>query len=113
MALEGPVATVSRKQAILRITQNDGEKTVEVSNVGKPPMYVDGKTLLNGDKTRLFSNGLIEIAQIRLQLFIAEPSTGSGERSTGSNQQIGTKLAPTEQPFKTLSSVVLPQPLAF
>ncbi|VDK73351.1 unnamed protein product [Litomosoides sigmodontis] len=112
LALEGPVATVSRKQAVLRIILNDREKTVEVSNVGKPPMYVDGKTLLNGDKTRLFSNGLIEVAQIRLQLFIAEPRTSSGECSTGSNQQIGAKLAPTEQPFKT-SSTVLPQPVTF
>lgn len=114
MALEGPVATVSRKQAILRITQNERAKIVEISNVGKPPVYVDGKTLLNGDKTRLCSNGLIEIAQIRLQLFIAVPSTNNDENSsTGSKQQIGTKTASIEQPFKILSSVVLPQPLAF
>lgn len=90
---------------------------VFLTNVGKPAIYVDGKTLLSGDKTRLFSNGLIEIAQIRLQLFIALASTGNGENSSnGNNQQIGTKLAPNEQqPFKTLSSssIVLPQPLAF
>ncbi|KAL3998443.1 N-terminal region of micro-spherule family protein [Acanthocheilonema viteae] len=112
LALEGPVATVSRKQAILRIAQNEPAKVVEVTNIGKPPIYVDGKTLLSGDKTRLFNNGLIEIAQIRLQLFIAVPSTGENS-STGSNQQTETKAAPTEQPFKTLSSVVQPQSLAF
>ncbi|EFO21183.1 cell cycle-regulated factor p78 [Loa loa] len=117
LALEGPVATISRKQAILRIIQNEQTKTVEVflSNIGKPPIYVDGKTLLSGDKTRLFSNGLIEIAQIRLQLFIAVGSTGNGENcSSGNNQQIGTRLVPTEQQsFKALSSIALPQPLAF
>ncbi|KAM3720439.1 Microspherule protein [Dirofilaria immitis] len=115
LALEGPVATVSRKQAILRITQNEQTKTVEVflSNVGKPPIYVDGKTLLSGDKTRLFSNGLIEIAQIRLQLFIAVPSINNGENSNSNNQQIGTKLAPTEQQSFKTSPIVLPQPLAF
>ncbi|VDM11658.1 unnamed protein product [Wuchereria bancrofti] len=117
MALEGPVATISRKQAILKIIQNEQAKTVEVflSNVGKPPIYVDGKTLLSGDKTRLFSNGLIEIAQIRLQLFIAIASTSNGENSRNSvSQQIETKLAPNEQqPFKALSSIVLPQPLTF
>ncbi|VDN94258.1 unnamed protein product [Brugia pahangi] len=117
LALEGPVATISRKQAILKIIQNQQAKTVEVflSNVGKPPIYVDGKTLLSGDKTRLFSNGLIEIAQIRLQLFIAIACTSSGENSSNSDsQQIETKLAPNEQqPFKALSSTVLPQPLTF
>uniref|UniRef100_A0A915PIE8 FHA domain-containing protein n=1 Tax=Setaria digitata TaxID=48799 RepID=A0A915PIE8_9BILA len=117
LALEGPVATISRKQATLRIIRNEQTKTMEVflSNVGKPPIYVDGKTLLNGDKIRLFSNGLIEIAQIRLQLFIATISTSYGESNNNTdNQQSGTKLAPTEQQsFTALSSTVLPQPLAF
>ncbi|VDK63195.1 unnamed protein product [Onchocerca ochengi] len=117
LALEGPVATISRKQAILRITQNEQAKTVEVflSNVGKSPIYVDGKTLLSGDKTRLFSNGLIEIAQIRLQLFIAVASTNNNGENSGNsnNQQTGNKPAPTEQqPFKT-SSIVLSQPPEF
>lgn len=88
---------------------------VYLSNIGKAPIYVDGKTLLSGDKTRLFSNGLIEIAQIRLQLFIAVASTNNGENSSnGNNQQTETKLAPTEQqPFKSSSSIAMPQPLTF
>ncbi|VDN04758.1 unnamed protein product [Thelazia callipaeda] len=112
LAVEGPVATISRKQAILRAVRNEDTKTLEVflCNIGKPPMYVNGKTLLNGDKIRVFNNGLIEIAQIHLQLLIAATNINSN----GNNQETGTKLIQTEhqQSFPT-SSTALPQPLAF
>lgn len=74
LTLEGPSARISRKQvcwyffeygiqAILKLGDN---REIFLHNIGKRPIFVDGKSLLQGDKMRLENNGLIEISCIRL-----------------------------------------------
>ncbi|MFH4980873.1 hypothetical protein AB6A40_007582 [Gnathostoma spinigerum] len=86
LALEGPAAQISRKQALLKCMHNnhgiagrggaeEDQNTVAtmevvISNVGKRPMFVDGKTIENGSKARISNNSIIEIAHVRLMLVL-------------------------------------------
>jgi len=67
LALEGPAFKVSRKQATIKLRSAGDFYMV---NEGKRPMYVDGKPLLPGSKTKLNNNAVIEVACLRL-LFLA------------------------------------------
>uniref|UniRef100_A0A914CKF7 FHA domain-containing protein n=1 Tax=Acrobeloides nanus TaxID=290746 RepID=A0A914CKF7_9BILA len=63
LSLEGPSARISRKQAILKLAENGD---IFLHNIGKRPIFVDGKSILQGDKAKLENNSLIELSCIRL-----------------------------------------------
>uniref|UniRef100_A0A914ZVY9 Microspherule protein N-terminal domain-containing protein n=1 Tax=Parascaris univalens TaxID=6257 RepID=A0A914ZVY9_PARUN len=70
LALEGPAARISRKQALLKCSVDESTGSAEffISNVGKRPMFVDGKTIVEGSKARVCNNSVIEVAHVRLVL---------------------------------------------
>ncbi|KAK2724999.1 microspherule protein 1-like [Artemia franciscana] len=59
LSREGPAWKISRRQGVIRLTSLG--KFILV-NEGKRPMYVDGKVLLSGAKTKLVHNSVIEVA---------------------------------------------------
>lgn len=58
LALEGPAWKVSRRQGTIRL-RNNGDFFLAAE--GKRPIMVDGRPLLNGNKTRLNNNSVIEV----------------------------------------------------
>ncbi|CAG9840986.1 unnamed protein product [Diabrotica balteata] len=62
LALEGPAHKVSRRQGTLRL-RNTGE--FYLSSEGKRPIFVDGRPITAGNKTRLYDNAVVEIACLR------------------------------------------------
>ncbi|KAI1731647.1 FHA domain-containing protein [Ditylenchus destructor] len=100
LTLEGPSARVSRKQALMKLYDND---EFILHNLGKQTIYVDGKSLLQGDKARLHNNSIIEIALIRLHFIPNE--------NRRSQQLTGSQMQPASSQSSTVSSQ--PQTSAF
>lgn len=102
LSLEGPASRISRKQAILKRCINAETKKEEffITNTGKLPMYVDGSTVVQGNKARLFDSSIIEIAQIRLKL---EAKTVSSPQPTQTPEQ-QQQQQPTTLPNTVQSS---------
>ncbi|XP_055688130.1 microspherule protein 1 isoform X2 [Lutzomyia longipalpis] len=67
LKLEGPAHKVSRKQATIKLRSNGD---FFMTNEGKRAIYVDGNPLLNGAKTRLNNNSVIELCGLRLIFLI-------------------------------------------
>uniref|UniRef100_A0A1I7XED9 FHA domain-containing protein n=1 Tax=Heterorhabditis bacteriophora TaxID=37862 RepID=A0A1I7XED9_HETBA len=64
LAMEGPALKVSRKQAVIERQPATGE--FMITNLGRRPIFVDGKSLIQNGKTHLVDNSIIQIALIRL-----------------------------------------------
>ncbi|MPC16495.1 Microspherule protein 1 [Portunus trituberculatus] len=67
LSLEGPAWKISRRQGIIKL-RNTGDFLV--ANEGKRPIYVDGKPVLAGNKTKLNNNSVVEIASLRFIFLI-------------------------------------------
>uniref|UniRef100_A0A182X528 FHA domain-containing protein n=1 Tax=Anopheles quadriannulatus TaxID=34691 RepID=A0A182X528_ANOQN len=67
LSLEGPACKVSRKQGSIKLRSNGD---FFITNEGKRPLYIDGKPLLCGHKTRLNDNCVIEISNLRFVFLI-------------------------------------------
>lgn len=63
LTFEGPSAKISRKQAMLKFRENND---CVIYNLARRPIFVDGNTLLQGEKTTLKNNSVIEIGVLRL-----------------------------------------------
>lgn len=64
---EGPACKVSRKQGTIKLRSNGD---FFITNEGKRPLYIDGRPLLCGHKTRLNDNCVIEISNLRFVFLI-------------------------------------------
>lgn len=97
LALEGPAARISRKQALLKcwMDESSGPAQFFISNVGKRPIFVDGKTLLEGSKARVCNNSVIEVAHVRLVL-VANANVGAHVHATSPRLQLSASRLPTE-----------------
>jgi microspherule protein 1 len=58
LALEGPAYKVSRKQGTIKMRSNGDFFLV---NEGKRPVFVDGIPIVEGNKTKLHNNNVIEV----------------------------------------------------
>ncbi|XP_047493907.1 microspherule protein 1-like isoform X1 [Penaeus chinensis] len=67
LSLEGPAWKISRRQGIIKL-RNTGDFLI--ANEGKRPIYVDGKPVLAGNKTKLNNNSVVEIASLRFIFLI-------------------------------------------
>ncbi|XP_053675554.1 microspherule protein 1 [Anopheles nili] len=67
LSLEGPACKVSRKQGSIKLRSNGD---FFMTNEGKRPLYIDGRPLLCGRKTRLNDNCVIEISNLRFVFLI-------------------------------------------
>ncbi|XP_058066712.1 microspherule protein 1 [Anopheles bellator] len=67
LSLEGPAYKVSRKQGTIKLRSNGD---FFITNEGKRPLYIDGRPLLCGHKTRLNDNCVIEISNLRFVFLI-------------------------------------------
>uniref|UniRef100_A0A182Y119 Uncharacterized protein n=1 Tax=Anopheles stephensi TaxID=30069 RepID=A0A182Y119_ANOST len=67
LSLEGPACKVSRKQGSIKLRSNGD---FFITNEGKRPLYIDGRPLLCGHKTRLNDNCVIEISNLRFVFLI-------------------------------------------
>ncbi|CAO1299540.1 unnamed protein product [Diamesa hyperborea] len=67
LALEGSAYKVSRKQGTIKLRSNGDFFIV---NEGKRPIFVDGIPLLNGNKTKLNNNNVVEISGLRFIFLI-------------------------------------------
>ncbi|EDW28909.1 GL18699 [Drosophila persimilis] len=88
LSLEGHAAKISRHQGTIKL-QSNGD--FFISNEGKRPIFVGGKPVLQGHRTRLAHNNLVEICGLRLNFLV------------NSNAVNAIRLAAsfhTEQPLK-------------
>uniref|UniRef100_A0A0V0GC70 Microspherule protein 1 n=1 Tax=Triatoma dimidiata TaxID=72491 RepID=A0A0V0GC70_TRIDM len=67
LSLEGPASKVSRQQGTIRL-RNNGD--FFIMNEGKRPIFVDGRSILTGNKYRLNDNSVVEIAGLRFVFLI-------------------------------------------
>ncbi|XP_041450684.1 microspherule protein 1-like [Drosophila obscura] len=67
LSLEGHAAKISRHQGTIKLRSNGD---FFISNEGKRAIYVSGKPLLQGHKTRLAHNNLLEICGLRLNFLV-------------------------------------------
>ncbi|XP_055373393.1 microspherule protein 1 [Condylostylus longicornis] len=67
LSLEGPAYKVSRKQGTIKLRSNGD---FFISNEGKRPIYIDGMPLLQGNKSRLSTNCVVEIAGLRFVFLV-------------------------------------------
>ncbi|SPP84599.1 microspherule protein 1-like [Drosophila guanche] len=77
LALEGPAEKVSRLQGTIKL-RNDG--LIFIANAGKREIFVQGKPLLTGHKTRLEDNMLVEICGLTFT-FIINPDAINAVRT--------------------------------
>lgn len=61
LALEGPAYKVSRKQGTIKMRSNGDFFLV---NEGKRPVFVDGNPIIEGNKTKLHNNNVIEVIHL-------------------------------------------------
>ncbi|VDK48218.1 unnamed protein product [Anisakis simplex] len=87
LKLEGPAARISRKQALLKCHTDESTGSVQcfINNVGKRPIFVDGKTVLEGSKARVFNNSVIEVANIRLVFVVNSNPITQTDAATAAN----------------------------
>jgi len=69
LSLDGPSMGVSRKQAVIKL-RIGGD--FYISNLGKRSIFVDGKSVVQGNKAKLSNNSLIEISHVRLVFAVNE-----------------------------------------
>merc|ERR1719449_161387 len=67
LTLEGPASKVSRKQAIIKLT-NSGE--FYLANEGSRPVMVNGKPIITGELARLANNTVVEFCNLRFVILI-------------------------------------------
>jgi len=67
LSLEGPAWKVSRRQGIIKLT-NNGD--FFIANEGQRAIYVDGKPVAIGNKYKLSNNAVVEIAALRFIFLI-------------------------------------------
>jgi len=67
LTLEGPASKVSRKQAIIKLT-NSGE--FYLANEGSRPVMVNGKPIITGELARLANNTVVEFCNLRFVFLI-------------------------------------------
>lgn len=58
LSLEGPAWKISRKQGSIKV-DNNGD--FFIVNEGKKPIFVDGKPVLQGNKSKISTNSVIEV----------------------------------------------------
>ncbi|CAD5111271.1 DgyrCDS593 [Dimorphilus gyrociliatus] len=100
--LEGPSHKISRRQGIIQMNIM-GE--FYIANEGKRPIFVDGRPVLRGHKTKLNDNATIEISCLRLIFLINEDLLNSlrsdyafeNETKFSISGTIGIKLEKSEQ----------------
>ena len=67
LALEGPAGKVSRKQAIIKLT-NNGE--FHIANEGRRPVMVNGNAVVMGEMAKLANNTVVEFCNLRFVFLI-------------------------------------------
>mgnify|MGYP002055824162 FL=1 len=67
LSLEGPATKVSRKVAIIKLT-NNGE--FHLANEGKRPVMVNGTAVVMGEAAKLVNNTVVEFCNLRFVFLI-------------------------------------------
>jgi len=67
LTLEGPASKVSRRQAIIKLT-NSGE--FYLANEGSRPVMVNGKAIISGELAKLANNTVVEFCNLRFVFLI-------------------------------------------
>ena len=67
LTLEGPATKVSRKQAIIKLS-NSGD--FHIANEGRRPVMVNGKAVIMGEAARLANNTVVEFCNLRFVFLI-------------------------------------------
>ncbi|XP_007908189.1 microspherule protein 1 isoform X2 [Callorhinchus milii] len=67
LSLEGPAWKISRRQGVIKL-KNNGD--FFIANEGRRPLYIDGRPVLSGNKWKLNSNSVVEIAGLRFVFLI-------------------------------------------
>jgi len=67
LKLEGPAWKISRRQGVIKL-KNSGE--FYITNEGKRCLFVDGKPILRGTKTKLCNDSVLEIAGLKFVFLI-------------------------------------------
>lgn len=67
LTLEGPASKVSRKQAIIKLT-NSGD--FHLANEGKRPVMVNGNAVVMGEVAKLANNTVVEFCNLRFVFLI-------------------------------------------
>jgi len=67
LTLEGPASKVSRRQAIIKLT-NSGE--FYLANEGSRPVMVNGKAIITGELAKLVNNTVVEFCNLRFVFLI-------------------------------------------
>ncbi|CAN1843446.1 Microspherule protein 1 [Linum perenne] len=73
LGIEGPANKISRRQAIIKM-ETDGSFILK--NLGKSPMFMNGKELPSGQTASLISSSLIEIRDMAFIFEISSKSVG-------------------------------------
>lgn len=63
LSLEGPAIKVSRRQGTIKLRSNGD---FFILNEGKRPIYVDGRPLLQGGRTKLSNNCTVEVSHCKV-----------------------------------------------
>ena len=67
LTLEGPATKVSRKQAIIKLS-NSGD--FHIANEGRRPVMVNGKAVIMGEAAKLANNTVVEFCNLRFVFLI-------------------------------------------
>ena len=59
LSLEGPAIKVSRRQGTIKLRSNGD---FFILNEGKQTIYIDGRALFQGERTKLSTNSMIEVS---------------------------------------------------
>jgi len=88
LTLEGPASKVSRKQAIIKLT-NSGE--FHLANEGSRPVMVNGKPIIIGELARLANNTVVEFCNLRFVFLINMELIEAIRTEAAKNQFVSTK----------------------
>jgi len=88
LTLEGPATKVSRKQAIIKLT-NSGE--FHLANEGSRPVMVNGKPIITGELARLANNTVVEFCNLRFVFLINLELIEAIRTEAAKNQFVTTK----------------------
>ena len=87
LTLEGPASKVSRKQAIIKLT-NSGE--FHIANEGKRPVMVNGVAVVMGEAAKLTNNTVVEFCNLRF-VFLVNTELIEAIRTEAAKNQFVTR----------------------
>ena len=87
LTLEGPASKVSRKQAIIKLTNS---REFHIANEGKRPVMVNGVAVVMGEAAKLTNNTVVEFCNLRF-VFLVNTELIEAIRTEAAKNQFVTR----------------------